>query len=85
MVFSKAIEIKSWVNRFNDSRKEYGTQAIKFECGMFSLGSWYVTLYAPDGGIFYSMEMERICTLVAGGGFSFWVGTNTFAPVLYLQ
>ena len=85
MVFSKALQIKSWVNRFNDARKEYGTQTIKFECGMFSIGQWSVTLYAPDGGVFYSMEMERICTLVAGGNLTFYVGSNTFAPVLYFQ
>lgn len=85
MEFSKAIQFKSWVNRFNDARKEYGTQTIKFDCGMFSVGQWYVTLAAPDGGLFYSMEMERFCTLISGGDITFFVGSNTFAPVLYFQ
>lgn len=85
MVFSKAIQIKSWVNRFNADRKFYGRQAIVFDCAMFSIGQWAVTLSAPDGSIFYSNEMERLCTLVAGGGLTFWVGHNTFAPVLYFQ
>lgn len=85
MVFSKAIQIKSWVNKFNADRKESGRQPIDFDCGMFSMGQWYVTLSAPDGSIFYSMETERLCTLVAGGGLTFWIGHNTFAPVLYFQ
>jgi hypothetical protein len=85
MVFSKAIQIKMWVNRFNADRKFYGRQPIVFQCAMFSIGQWAVTLSAPDGGIFYSMESERLCTLVAGGDITFWVGCNTFAPVLYFQ
>lgn len=85
MLFSKAIQIKLWVNKFNQERVEGGRKPINFECGMFSIGQWYVTLSAPDGGIFYSMETERICTLVAGGGLTFWVGCNSFAPVLYFQ
>ena len=85
MVFSKAIQIKLWVNKFNTDRKQFGRQPIEFQCGMFSIGMWYVTLLAPDGGIFYSMEMERLCTLVAGGDLTLWVGNNNFAPVLYFQ
>lgn len=85
MVFSKAIQIKLWVNQFNADRAAGGREPIFFECGMLSIGQWYVTLYAPDGSIFYSMETERLCTLVAGGGLTFWVGSNTFAPVLYFQ
>lgn len=85
MLFSKAIQIKLWVNKFNQGRKYYGHKPIVFECGMFSLGQWYVTLYAPDGSIFYSNEVERLCTLVAGGDITFWIGCNTFAPVLYFQ
>ena len=85
MVFSKAIQIKSWVNRFNADRKFYGRQPIEFQSDMFSIGQWHVTLSAPDGDIFYSNESESLCTLVAGGDITFWVGCNTFAPVLYFQ
>lgn len=85
MVFSKAIQIKLWVNKFNADRKYIGHEPIVFYCGMFSMGDWYVNLSAPDGGIFYSRETERLCTLVAGGGLIFWIGNNTFAPVLYFQ
>ena len=85
MVFSKVIQIKSWVNRFNADRKGCGRDAIFFACGKFSDGQWHVTLAAPDGGIFYSMEMERLCTLVAGGNLTLFVGSNTFSPVLYFQ
>lgn len=85
MLFSKAIQIKTWVNRFNEDRKKFGRKPINFQYGMFSIGEWYVTLSAPDGGIFYSTESERLCTLVAGGGITFWIGCNTFAPVLYFQ
>ena len=85
MLFSKAIQIKLWVNKFNADRKNFGRQPIVFQCGMYSLGQWSVTLSAPDGGIFYSMESERLCTLVAGGDITFWVGCNTYAPVMYFQ
>lgn len=85
MVFSKAIQIKLWVNKFNSDRKYIGREPIVFYCGMFSMGDWYVNLSAPDGGIFYSQETEHLCTLVAGGGLTFWIGNNTFAPVLYFQ
>lgn len=85
MVFSKAIQIKLLVNKFNADRKLFGHEPITFYCGMFSLGSWYVNLSAPDGGIFYSQETERLCTLVAGGDLMFWIGNNSFAPVLYFQ
>lgn len=85
MLFSEAIQIKLWVNKFNQDRFEGGRKPINFDCGMFSIGQWYVTLSAPDGGIFYSMESERLCALVAGGNLCFWVGCNTFAPVMYFQ
>lgn len=85
MLFSKAIQIKSLVNQFNADRKMAGRQPIVFDCGMFSIGEWYVNLSAPDGGIFYSMETERLYTLVAGWDITFWIGCNTFAPVLYFQ
>lgn len=85
MLFSRAIQIKMWVNRFNADRVSCGRKPIGFECGMFSIGQWSVTLSAPEGGIFYSMESERLCTLVEGGRLTFWIGCNTFAPVLYFQ
>lgn len=85
MLFSKAIKIKLCVNELNAARKEFGYQPICFRCGMFSIGQWAVTLSAPDGGIFLSMESERIFTLIESGEFTFWIGCNTFAPVLYFQ
>lgn len=85
MLFSKAIEIKSLVNGFNKDRKAFGRKPIVFTCGMFSLGEWYVNLSAPDGSIFYSTESEQLITLVSGWDITFWIGCNTFAPVLYFQ
>lgn len=85
MLFSKAIQIKNLVNKFNADRLEGGRKPIDFDCGMFSIGQWSVTLSAPDGGIFYSLEMEHLCDLVTGWDITFWVGCNTFAPVLYFQ
>lgn len=85
MLFSKAIQFKLWVNRVNTKRSIYGHKPIKFECGMFSIGNWYVNMSAPDGSIFYSHEIESMYTLISGNDITFWIGSNTFAPVLYFQ
>lgn len=85
MVFSKAIQIKSWVNRFNQERSRSGFAVIKFECDMFTLGKWAIDLSLDGNGVFFSSEMVCINTLLAGGGVIMWVGCNGTSPVLHFQ
>lgn len=85
MLFSKAIQIKSWVNKFNQERASLGYGLIEFHAAMFRDGKWSVSLSAKDDGLFFSHEMERIFTLYAGGGFSMRVFALSSSPVIDLQ
>lgn len=85
MVFSKAIQIKLWVNKFNQERKRCGFAVIEFYCDMFTLGKWSIDLSLDGNGVFFSSEMVRFITLYAGGGFTMWIGSNGNSPVIHLQ
>ena len=85
MLFSKAIQIKSLVNKFNQERQECGCPAIVFECEMYSLGKWSIVLSFEKSSIFFSHEMGQIATLYAGGGFIFFVGSGTCSQMLHFQ
>lgn len=85
MVFSKAIKIKVWVNRYNESRKRQGFALIVFECEMFSDGKWSVDLKLSKSGVFFSSEMKTLGALAANCGLLFYVGSNDVSPVLHFQ
>lgn len=85
MDFCKAIQIKSWVNRFNQERNQGGFPVIVFKCDMYSIGHWSIELTLSYKGVFFYEEMNRIITLYAGGGFIFFVGSVDNSPKLYFQ
>lgn len=85
MEFSKAIQIKSWINRFNANRNHNGFASIRFECSMFSIGHWSIDLSLSEKGVFFMEEMEVLNTLYAGGGFRFFIGSRNDSPIIYLQ
>ena len=69
MKFSKAIQIKGLVNRWNENRRNDGYGYVKFEASMCMDGHWSVGLKLVDSFAFTSQEMEEFITLYAGGGF----------------
>ena len=85
MVFSKAIQIKSMVNAFNQERVRDGFATIQFDCGMFSIGQWSVCLSLSYKGCFFSNEMAQFSALLNRGGLIFFVGSNKVSPVLHFQ
>lgn len=85
MVFSKAIQIKSLVNRFNQERVRDGFAIIKIDCDMYFIGRWSVRLSLSDKGCFFSQEMAQFAALLNRGGLIFFVGSNEVSPVLHFQ
>lgn len=85
MLFSKAIQIKSMVNRFNQERFRYGFAIIQFDCGMYSIGRWSVCLSLSRKGCFFSHEMAQFAALLNRGGLCFFVGSNEVSPVMHFQ
>lgn len=85
MEFSKAIQIKQLVTRWNKDRSYRDFGYIKFECSMFSLGHWSVLLKPVDTKLFFSLELEQLLTLYAGGGFMMVIGSFTDAPYIDMQ
>lgn len=85
MLFSKAIQIKSLVNRFNQERVSDGFPVIQFKCGMYAVGRWSVDLSLSRKGCFFSSEMAQFSALLNRGGLIFFVGCNEVSPVLYFQ
>lgn len=85
MLFSKAIQIKLMVNKFNQFRKRTDFSYIEFKAEMFRDGKWAVTLTAMGNGMFYSLEMEQLLALYAGGGFSIRVSAINGLPYLDMQ
>lgn len=85
MLFSKAIKIKSLVNHFNQGRRACGFAVIKFDCGMYSIGQWSVSLSLSDKGCFFSSEMAQFAALLNRGGIIFFVGCNQVSPVLHFK
>lgn len=85
MLFSKAIQIKLLVNKFNQFRKPTDYGFIEFKAEMFRDGKWAVTLTAMGNGMFYSTEMADILALYAQGGFSMRVATINGLPYIDMQ
>lgn len=85
MLFSKAIQIKVLVNKFNQERQECDFPVIKCDCGMFRDGMWSVSLRLSDKGCFFSKEMAQFAALINRGGLIFFVGCNEVSPVLHFQ
>lgn len=85
MLFSKAIQIKLLVNKFNQFRKKTDFSFIDFKAEMFRDGKWAVTLTAMGNGIFYSFEMDELITLFAGGRFSIRVASINGLPYIDIQ
>lgn len=85
MLLSKANQIKSLVNRFNQERVRDGFATIQFDCDMFSIGRWSVRLSLSSKGCFFSQEMAQFSALLNRGGLIFFVGSNEVSPVLHFQ
>lgn len=85
MLFSKAIQIKLLVNKFNQFRKKTDYSYIEFKAEMFRDGKWAVTLTAMGNGLFYSMEMDELIALFAGGGFNIRVSAYKGLPYIDIQ
>lgn len=85
MLFSKAIQIKLLVNKFNQFRKRTDYSFIEFKAHMYRDGKWAVTLTAMGNGMFYSIEMEELITLFAGGRFSIRVASINGLPYIDIQ
>lgn len=85
MVFSKAIQIKGLVDRWNQQRLEYGFGYVSFECSMFMDGEWSVTLRLKESTLFFSSEMDKLITLYAGGGFIINIGAYGSSPRISMQ
>lgn len=85
MLFSKAIQIKHLVNRWNKDRWDCGFGYIEFKCSMFSDGQWNVLLKPVDSKLFFSIELEQLITLYAGGGMIMCIGAFTDIPYIDLQ
>lgn len=85
MKFSKAIQIKQLVTSWNKDRSYSDFGYIKFECSMFSLGNWSVLLKPIDTSLFFSIELEQLITLYAGGGFMMVIGAFSDGPYIDMQ
>lgn len=85
MKFSKAIQIKQWVNRWNEDRAKSNHGSIVFNCSMYSIGNWSVDITAQGSELFFSDEMEQLITLYAGGGFSMRVFAIDNVPSIDMQ
>lgn len=85
MLFSKAIQIKLLVNKFNQFRKTTDYSFIEFKAEMFRDGKWAVTLTAMGNGMFYSFEMDELIKLFAGGGFNIRVAAYKELPYIDIQ
>lgn len=85
MLFSKAIQIKLLVNKFNQFRKRTDYSYIEFKALMYRDGKWAVTLTAMGNGMFYSIEMADLITLFAGGRFSIRVASINGLPYIDIQ
>lgn len=85
MKFSKAIQIKQWVNRWNEDRAKFNHGSIVFNCSMYSIGNWSVDITAQGSELFFSDEMEQLITLYAGGGFSMRVMAIDNVPTIDMQ
>lgn len=85
MKFSKAIQIKQLVNRWNEERRSLGYGEVHFNCSMYSLGRWSVTLEPKGVRVFFSYELDELVTLYAGGGFRMYIGAVGIAPYIDMQ
>ena len=85
MKFSKAIQIKSLVNRWNENRWNIGFGYVKFEASMFMDGEWSVGLKLVDSHVFTSLEMEQLITLYAGGGFQMFITAINNDPFIDME
>ena len=82
MVFSKAIQIKHLVNRWNEDRCDIGLGSIMFYCSMFYDGQWNVLLKPVNSTLFFSFELKQLMTLYAAGGFIMTIGSLSDAPYI---
>ena len=85
MTFSKAIQIKHLVNRWNKDRSTGDYGYIAFSCDMFSIGHWSVQIRAIGCTLFFSDEMAQLITLYAGGGFHMRVSAHNGRPYIDMQ
>lgn len=85
MTFSKAIQIKHLVNRWNKDRAECGFGRVVFNCDMFQIGCWSVNIDAVGSTLFFSHEMNELITLYAGGGFTIRVFAFSDRPSIDMQ
>ena len=85
MLFSKAIQIKMLVNKFNQLRKRNDYSFIEFKAEMYRDGKWAVTLTAMGNGLFYSIEMAELITLFAGSGLNVRVAAYKELPYIDIQ
>lgn len=85
MLFSKAIQIKNLVNKWDQERWNLGYGYIKFKCDMFRLGEWYVDISPVDFKFFLHSEMDELITLYAGGGFRMIIDAYESTPIIMMQ
>ena len=85
MLFSKAIQIKLLVNKFNQLRKSTDFSYIEFEAEMYDDGKWAVTLTAIGNGMFYSFELNELLSFLVSGDFNIRVGACKDTPLIVIQ
>ena len=85
MVFSKAIQIKHLVNRWNENRYEFGSGYIVFNCSMFYDGQWSVLLRPEHSTLFFSFELNQLLTLYTAGGIMMTIGSINNLPYIDMQ
>lgn len=85
MLFSKAIQIKMLVNKFNQFRKRTDLSFIQFKAEMYRDGKWAVTLTAMGNGLFYSLEMEELVELFASSSLNVRFAAYKDLPYIDIQ
>lgn len=85
MLFSRAIQIKQLVNRWNQDRWQFGYGYVEFKCSMFLDGHWSVLLKPVNSTLFFSLELQELLKLYADGGFSMVIGAIDSAPYIDLK
>ena len=85
MLFSKAIQIKLLVNKFNRFRKRADYSYIEFKAKMYRDGKWAVTLTAMGNGLFYSYELNELLYLLVSSDFNIRKASIKGTPYIDIQ
>lgn len=85
MLFSKAIQIKLLVNKFNQLRKRTDFSYIEFKAEMYRDGKWAVTLTAMGNGLFYSFELDELLSFLVSSDFNIRIAAYKDTPYIDIQ